>query len=128
MFDSLQMRVRRGTRRAVFAGLAVLCAVIGAGFASFASYAGLREAGLSPALAGLILACLWFGFSGICLIIRQVIGDESSGSYGNTRNAEFYAHQGEDAAQRNGQTPPLAQAFSAGLAEGSAFASRRKAH
>jgi len=128
MFDNLQMRVRRGTRRAVFAALAVLCAVVGTGFASFAGYAGLREAGLSPALAGLILACLWFGFSGVCLIIRQLIGDDGGQLHGETRNGEFFAQQGEHAAHPNGQTPPLAQAFSAGLAEGSAFAVRRKAH
>ncbi len=120
MLEGIQSKVRRGARRAVFSVLVWVCAAVGAGFASFAGFAGLREAGLSPALAGLILASVWFGFAGVCLIAREVIADV--GQVGQK------AHGGADPEMhRNAQTPPLAEAFSAGLAEGAAFASRHKA-
>ncbi len=129
MLERVQDRVRRGARRAVFAALAGVCAAIGAGFASFAGFAGLREAGLSPALAGLILACVWFGLGGVCLIVRELIGDDGARAQ-RQRDAAYFAHQEDtaDATRRNGPTPPLAEAFSAGLAEGSAFAARKKGH
>lgn len=117
MLERIQTRVRRRARRAVFTVLAGVCAAIGAGFASFAGYAGLREAGLSPALAGLILACVWFGFGGVCLLVRELTGDSGQEHEQQCEHRDM---------RRDGQTPPLAEAFSAGLAEGSAFATRRR--
>lgn len=117
MLDSIQDKVRRSARRAVLAVLTGVCAAIGAGFASFAGFAGLREAGLSPAMAGFVLACVWFGLAGVCLIVRGLsVGDGMSANRFGARDMP-----------RERQAPPLAEAFSAGLAEGSAFATRRKA-
>lgn len=124
----MQSRVRRGARRAVFAGLAGICAAVGAGFASFAGYAALRDAGLSEALSGLILASVWFGLGGILLMLRALVGDTPEARLREAEaEAERAAHTAAAAARASAPIPPLADAFSAGLAEGSAFANRRKA-
>ena len=123
MLKLLRTKARRGARRVLFATLCAISAAVGAGFASAALYSALLNSGQTHAIAGLILSCLWFGFSGVFLLLKAAVGDE--------------AHYPPEAAQSgaphvahpNGHTataPTVADAFMAGMSEGAGFARSQK--
>ena len=120
MLTWLRTSARRSARRALFATCCGLSAMVGAGFASSALYAALREAGQSHAMAGLILACLWFGLSGLFLLLKGAVGQEleQEGAHHPGAAAPHVAHpQGHVAT-----APGVAEAFMAGIQEGAGFA------
>lgn len=119
MLKRLTSKARRSARRALFAALCGLSAAVGAGFASAALYAALLEAGQSHAMAGLILSCLWFGVSGLFLLLKSAVGalhDEANPAPGLT--TPHVAHPNGHAAT----APSVADAFMAGVNEGAGFA------
>ncbi|TNJ42735.1 hypothetical protein [Phaeobacter sp. B1627] len=123
MLRSLKTKARRGARRVLFTGLCAASAAVGAGFASAALYAALQETGQTPAMAGLILAALWFGLSGLFLLLKSV----TDAGADTAPNDEGYASHSaaEHASRVNGRSsnaPSMAEAFAAGVSEGAGFA------
>jgi len=122
MFRHLKTRARRGARRVLFATLCGISAAVGAGFASAALFAALLQAGQSIAMAGLILACIWFGLSGLFLLLKAAVGDEAhypaDHRSADAPGASHGAHPNAHAAT----APSVAEAFVAGMSEGAGFA------
>lgn len=117
--------VRRAARRAGLGAAGALCALIGAGFLSASAFAALIAAGQSVAMAALILGCLWFGLSGVFLLIRNAAVEGGSASH--ERSSDGSATAGAHAAGSGGASVSdvMMAAFMAGLSEGSGFARAR---
>ncbi|OIQ33594.1 MAG: hypothetical protein BM562_00790 [Alphaproteobacteria bacterium MedPE-SWcel] len=123
MLFNLKSKARRGARRVLFTALCAASAAVGAGFASAALYAALQETGQTPAMAGLILAALWFGLSGLFLLVKSVTdqGGES-GSHKDQYGPRTGSEQPWQGDMRAANSPSVAEAFAAGLNEGAGFA------
>ncbi|KUP93853.1 hypothetical protein [Tritonibacter horizontis] len=125
MLRHLKSKARRGARRVLFSVLCGLCALVGAGFGSAALYSALLASGQTHAMAGLILTCLWFGMSGVFLLLKSAVGEDLSDVAGAARSgAPHVAHPNGHAAT----APSVAEAFMAGVNEGAGFARSQKKH
>ncbi len=119
MLKHLENKARRSARRALFAALCGISAAIGAGFGSASLYAALLEAGQTHAMAGLILSCLWFGLSGLFLLLKSAVGATTGHSTAAPElSTPHVAHPNGHAAT----APSVADAFVAGMNEGAGFA------
>ncbi len=111
----------------MFSVLCAISAVVGAGFGSAALFAALLASGQSTAMAGLILACLWFGLSGLFLLLKSAVGQDLEEDLRSSRagsGAPHVAHPSGHVAT----APSVAEAFMAGVNEGAGFARSQKKH
>ncbi|WP_209599334.1 hypothetical protein [Ruegeria sp. HKCCSP351] len=90
--------------------IAALSMAVALGFGTAASLAALAAAGLSLPIRLFIMGCIWFGFAGIAALMA-------------TLNK---GHNMQEQAMEKRPLPPMADAFTAGMAEGAAMASRNR--
>ncbi|AML52026.1 hypothetical protein [Falsihalocynthiibacter arcticus] len=109
MFDHLQNAARRSFRWVALWTMTAAAGAIGAGFLTAAALAGLDAAALSKPLALLVVGAVWFGFACLGALVMT------------TRLNQRLPQE-----PRAQSAPPLADAFTAGLEEGSRFASRNR--
>ena len=111
MFTRIGHLMEAKLRRAVFWSVAVLAVAVGAGLATVAGLAALADAGMSDALRLFVVSCVWFGIGGIFALIATARPARPSAP------PPARAHPG---------APGIAEAFTAGFAEGATSASRQR--
>lgn len=123
MFRFLKSQARRSARRARYAVLTALSAAVGAGFLSTALYAALLQAGQPHAIAALILGSLWFGLSGVFLLLKGGVGaDEGAHSGSDVSGVQAAAPHVAHPHGHVSTAPSVAEAFVSGMNEGAGFA------
>ena len=110
MFSRVKSNVRQAAWLTVCWTIAAVSMAVAMGFGTAACLAALAEAGLSLPIRLFIVGCLWFGFAGIAALVATLTKSRTN------------RHQAMD--QR--PLPPMADAFTAGMAEGAAMASRNR--
>ncbi|MCG7629463.1 hypothetical protein MHM88_16760 [Epibacterium sp. MM17-32] len=119
MLGHIKSKARRGARRVQFSLLSAGCAAVGAGFGSASLYVALLQAGQGHAMAAFVLTCIWFGLSGVFLLLKGMVGDRMSDREdAPAATAPPVAHPNGHAAT----APGVADAFLAGMSEGAGFA------
>ena len=110
MFSRVKSNIRQAAWLTVCWTITALSMAVALGFGTAAGLAALAEAGLSLPIRLFIMGCLWFGFAGIVALVATLT---------KARNTQ-------EQAMEKLPLPPLADAFTAGMAEGAAMASRNR--
>lgn len=110
MFSRMKSNVRHAAWLTACWAIAAFSMAVALGFATAAGLAALAEAGLSLPIRLFIMGCLWFGFAGVAALVATLTK----------------GHITQEQAMEKRPLPPLADAFTAGMAEGAAMASRNR--